>query len=146
MSNLFTIEATVFLPFCIISHPYSSSIKFHVEGQLCIILILCRVVIVNVWGNVVFLCLYPAGGFYLCSVDGDIGVVIVVIVILPVLMQLILLNIIWLMLMRVGVVNLIGGSVQGPKLPCSCWLHTPLRLRASQGSNLCGAISHIYWW
>ena len=36
--------------------------------------------------------------------------------------------------------------MQGPKLPCSCWLHTLPRLRALQGSNLCEANSHRYRW
>ena len=36
--------------------------------------------------------------------------------------------------------------MQGPKLPCSCWLHTLPRLRASQGSNLCEANSRRYRW
>ena len=36
--------------------------------------------------------------------------------------------------------------LQGPKLPCSCRLHTLPRLRASQGSNLCEANSRRYWW
>ena len=37
-------------------------------------------------------------------------------------------------------------ELQDPKLPCSCWLHTLPRLRASQGSNLCEANSHKYRW
>ena len=43
-------------------------------------------------------------------------------------------------------VNTVEYIVQGPKLPCSCLLHTLLRLRALQGSNLCEANSCRYWW
>ena len=36
------------------------------------------------------------------------------------------------------------SKLQGPKLPCSCQLHTLPRLRASQRSNLCEATSRRY--
>ena len=93
VSNLFTIEATVFSLFSIISHAYGSSIDFCVEGQFSVIPILYRVVIIDVLGDVVFLSLYLHSGLYLCGMDGDIGIIIVV--------SIILLAIIWLILLSV---------------------------------------------
>ena len=107
VSLLLTVETMVLLSFGVISHPYGSSIDLRIESQLCIVLVLYRIVIIDVLGDVIFPSLDLHNRLHLCSMDTDISIIVVI---LLVIMCLVLLCVIWLTLVRVGVVGPIGRS------------------------------------
>ena len=110
VSLLLAVVTTVVLLFHVIGHPDGSSIDLSVEGHLHVIPIWCRIVIIDVLQDVVFLGLNLHGRLHLCGMDGDIRVVICI---LPVVACLILLDVIWSTWMRVRVVGPIGEFACG---------------------------------
>ena len=125
VSLLLAVVTMIVSPFCVISHPDGSGIDLGVEGHFHIIPILHRVVIVDVLWDVVLFGLNLHGRFYLCSMDSDIRVV----VILPAITCLVLMSVVQPLLMRVHIIGSIGRFARrlGVCLSILC-LPTPTKL------------------
>ena len=105
VSFLLAIVTMVVLSFSVICHPDGSCIDLSVEGQLHIISVLQVIVIINVWRDVVLFGFNFHGRLHLCSVDGDVGTIVV----LPAVVCLVLMTIIWPMLVWICVVSSVWG-------------------------------------
>ena len=106
VSLLLAVVTMVVSLFCVISNPDGSCIDLSVKGHLHVIPMWHGIVIINVLWDIVFFSLNLNGRIHLCSMDGDVRVVIGI---LLMVMHLILLDVIWSMWMRVHVVGPIGG-------------------------------------
>ena len=98
-------------PFSVISHSDGGHIDLSVESHFYIVPVLQGIIIINVQWNIILFGLYLHGRLHLCSVDGDIGTVAVV---LPAITCLILMIVIRPPLVWICIV----GSVRG--LVCGC--------------------------
>ena len=105
VSFLLAIVTMVVLSFSVVCHPDGSCIDLGVEGQLHIISVLWVIVIINVWQDVVLFGFNFHGQLHLCSVDGDVGTIVV----LPAVPCLVLMTIIWPPLVWICVVSSVRG-------------------------------------
>ena len=105
VSFLLAIVTTVVSSFSVICHPDGSCIDLGVEGQLHIISVLRVIVIINVRWDVVLFGFNFHGRFHLCGVDGDVGTIIVLLVVAC----LVLMTIIWPSLVWICVVSSVRG-------------------------------------
>ena len=106
MSLLLTVVTMVISPFGVISHSDGSCIDLSVESHFYIVPVLWGIIIIDVWQNIILFGLNLHGRLHLCSVDGDVRTVVVV---LLVIMRLILMIVIWPPLVWICIV----GSVRG---------------------------------
>ena len=78
MSLLLTVVTTIISPFGVISHSDGGHIDLGVESHFYIIPVLRGIIIIDVRWNIILFGLNLHGRLHLCSVDGDIGTVVVV--------------------------------------------------------------------
>ena len=105
VSFLLAVVTTVVSPFSIICHPDGGCIDLGVEGQLHIFSVLRGIVVINVRQDVVLFSFNFHGRLYLCSVDGNIGTIVV----LSVVTCLVLMTIIRPPLVWICVVSSVRG-------------------------------------
>ena len=110
VSLFLTVVTTVISPFSVISHSDGSCIDLGVESHFHIIPVLQGVIIIDLRRNVILFGLNLHGRFHLCSMDGDVGTVVVV---LPVVMRLILMIVIQLPLVWICIVGPVRGLTHG---------------------------------
>ena len=77
VSFLLAIVTMVVSSFSVICHPDGSRIDLGVEGQLHIISVLRVIVVINVQWDVVLFSFNFHGQLHFCSVDGDVGTIVV---------------------------------------------------------------------
>ena len=118
VSFLLAIVTTVVSSFGVVCHPDGSHIDLGVEGQLHIIFVLQVIVIINVRRDVVLFGFNFHGRLHLCSVDGDVGTIVV----LPAVACLVLMTIIQPTLVWICVVSSVRGLAhrQGVCLSVLC--------------------------
>ena len=92
VSRLLTVVTTVISPFGVISHSDGSRIDLSVESHLYVVPVLRGVIIIDVRRNVILLGLNLHGGFHLCSMDGDVGTVVVVLLVITCLILMIVIR------------------------------------------------------
>ena len=105
MSFLLAIVTTVVSLFSVVCHPDGSHIDLGVEGQLHIISVLRVIVVIDVRWDVVLLSFNFHGQLHLCGMDGDVGTIVV----LPVVVCLVLMTIIQPLLVWICVVSSVRG-------------------------------------
>ena len=105
MSFLLAIVTMVVLSFSVICHPDGGWIDLGVEDQLHIISVLWVIVIINVRRDVVLFGFNFHGWLYLCGVDGEVGTIVV----LPVVAPLVSMTIIRPSLVQICVVGSVWG-------------------------------------
>ena len=109
VSFLLAIVTMVVSSFIVVCHPDGSCIDLSVEGQLHIISVLPVIVVINVWWDVVLFGFNFDGRLHLCSMDGDVGTIVV----LPVVARLVLMTIIRPSLVWICVVSSVRGLACG---------------------------------
>ena len=110
VSFLLTVVTMVISLFGVISHSDGGCIDLGVESHLYVIPVLQGVIIIDVWWNVILFGLNLHSRLYLCSVDGDIGTVVVV---LPAITCLVLMIVIWPPLVWICIVGSVRGLARG---------------------------------
>ena len=105
VSFLLAIVTMVVSSLSVICHPDGSHIDLGVEGQLHIISVLWVIVIINVRWDVVLFGFNFHGRLCLCGVDGDVGTIVVLLVVVC----LVLMTIIWPPLVWICVVSSVRG-------------------------------------
>ena len=110
VSLLLTVVTTVISPFSVISYSDGDRVDLSVESHFHVIPVLQGVIIIDVRQNVILFGLNLHGRFYLCSVDGDIGTVVVV---LPAVTHLILMIVIRPPLVWIRIVGPVRGLTRG---------------------------------
>ena len=105
MSFLLAIVTTVVSSFSVVCHPDGGRIDLGVEGQLHIISVLRVIVVINVWRELVLFGFNFHGQLHLCSMDGDVGTIVV----LPVVACLVLMTIIRPSLVWICIVSSVWG-------------------------------------
>ena len=105
MFFLLAIVTMVVSSFSVICHPDGGCIDLSMEGQLHIISVLRVIVVINVRRDVVLFGFNFHGWLHLCSVDGDVGTIVVLLAVV----RLVLMTIIQPPLVWICVV----GSVRG---------------------------------
>ena len=97
VSFLLAIVTTVVSSFSVVCHPDGGCIDLGVEGQLHVISVLRVIVVINVWQDVVLFSFNFHGWLHLCSVDGDVGTIVVLLaVVCLVLMTIIQPSLVWI--------------------------------------------------
>ena len=107
---LLAVVAMVISLFGVISHSDGSHIDLSVESHFYIVPILRGIIIIDILWDVVLFGLNLHSRFHLCSVDGNVGTVVVV---LPAVVHLVLMVVIWPSLMRIRIVGSVGGFAHG---------------------------------
>ena len=105
VSFLLGIVTMVVSSFSVICHPDGGRIDLGVEGQLHIISVLWVIVVINVRWDVVLFGFNFHCWLYLCSMDGDVGTIVV----LPAVARLVLMTIIRPPLVWICVVSSVRG-------------------------------------
>ena len=118
VSFLLAIVTMVVSSFSVICHPDGGHIDLSVEGQLHIISVLRVIVVINVRRDVVLFGFNFHCQLHLCSVDGDVGTIVV----LPAVVCLVLMTIIRPLLVWICVVSSVRGLAcrQGVCLSVLC--------------------------
>ena len=110
VSLLLTVVTTIISPFGVISHSDGGCIDLGVESHFYIIPVLRGVIIIDVRQNIILFSLNLHGRLHLCSVDGDVGTVVVV---LPAITHLILMIVIRPSLVWICIVGSVRGLAHG---------------------------------
>ena len=110
VSHLLTVVTMIILPFSVISHSDGGRIDLGVESHFYIVPVLQGVIIIDVRWNLILFGLNLHCRLHLCSVDGDVGTVVIV---LPVIMCLILMIVIQPPLVWICVVGSVRGLTRG---------------------------------
>ena len=110
VSLLLTVVTMIISLFGVISHSDDSCIDLGVESHFYIIPVLWGIIIINVWWNIILFGLNLHGRLHLCSMDGDVGTVVVV---LPAIVHLILMIVIWPSLVWICIVGSVRGLAHG---------------------------------
>ena len=97
-------------PFGVISHSDGSCIDLGVESNFYVVPVLQGIIIIDVWQNIILFGLNFHGRLHLCSMDGDVGTVVVV---LPEITHLILMIVIWPPLVWICIVGSVRGLARG---------------------------------
>ena len=100
----------VISPFGVISHSDGSHIDLGVESHFYVIPILQGVIIIDVLWDVVLFGLNLHSRLHLCSMDSDIGTVVIILLMVT---CLILMIVIQSSLMRICIVGSVGGFAHG---------------------------------
>ena len=110
MSFLLAIITMAISPFSVISHSDGSRIDLGVESHFYVVPILQGAIIIDILWDVVLFCLNLHSGLHLCSVDGNVGTVVII---LLMVVCLILMVVIQPLLMRICIVGSVGGFAHG---------------------------------
>ena len=110
VSLLLTVVTMVISPFGVISHSDGGHIDLSVESHFYIIPVLWGIIIINVWQNIILFSLNLHGRLHLCSMDGDVGTVVVV---LPAITCLVLMIVIRPSLVWICIVSSVRGLAHG---------------------------------
>ena len=110
MSLLLAVVAMVISLFGVISHSDGGCIDLSVESHFYIVPILCGIIIIDILWDVVLFGLNLHRRLHLCSMDGNVETVVVI---LPAVTCLVLVVVIWPSLMRIHIVGSVGGFAHG---------------------------------
>ena len=110
VSLLLTVVTMVISPFGVISHSDGGHIDLGVESHFYVVPVLWGIIIIDVRQIIILFGLNLHGRLHLCSVDGDVGTVVVV---LPVITCLVLMIVIRPLLVWICIVGSVRGLARG---------------------------------
>ena len=110
VSLLLTVVTMIISPFSVISHSDGGHIDLSVESHFYIVPVLRGIIIIDVRWNIILFGSNLHGRLHLCSMDGDVGTVVVV---LPAITHLILMIVIQPLLVWICIVGSVRGLAHG---------------------------------